>query len=125
MTARQIIDRVNEIKPNAFTDTVKLYWLNELEGRIAAEVMLMPQRQIQELQLGLTDTPMVEAPYDSLYLYWLEARIDEANGEYDKYDTTAAMFNSAWSGFACWFAQTYDPAQGYVDEERRKDNGTL
>lgn len=125
MTARQIIDRVNEIKPNAFSDAVKLAWLNELEGRVAAEIMLMPQLQIPELTLALTDTPMVDTPYDAIYPAWLCARIDEANGEYDKYNTTAALFNSAWSSFSLWFAQTYDPAQGYISEERRRHNGTL
>ena len=124
MTARQIIDYVDEIKPNAFSDAVKLRWLNTLEGRVATEVMLMPQQQVPELMLRLTDTPMVEPPYDDIYTSWLEAKIDEANGEYNKYANTAAVFNSAWSGFVCWFAQTYDPAQGYL-KDRRTRYGTL
>lgn len=124
MTAREIIDLVDEIKPNAFSDTVKLRWLNALEGRVAAEVMLMPQPQIRELELKLTDTPMVEPPYDEIYTHWLKARIDEANGEYDKYANTAGLFNAAWSDFVCWFAQTYDPAQGYL-KDWRMHHGTL
>lgn len=118
MTAREIIDYVDEIKPNAFSDAVKLRWLNTLEGRVATEVMLMAPQQIRQLELKLTDTPMVEPPYDDIYTSWLEAQIDEANGEYDKYANTATVFNAAWSGFVCWFAQTYDPAQGYLNDWR-------
>ena len=112
MTAEEIIEQADALKPNAFPASAKLRWLNALEGRIAAEVMLMPQSQLPELQLRLTDTPMVDPPYDDIYLFWLEARIDEANGEYDKYANTSALFNAAWDGFVCWFCQTYDPAQG-------------
>lgn len=125
MTARQIIDRVNEIKPNAFTDEVKLKWLNELEGRVAAEVMLMSPAEIRGVTLNLTSTPMVDPPYDEMYMDWLKARIDEANGEYKKYQSTAQTFNACFSAFVCWFCQMWDPAQGYIDEERRRDNGTL
>lgn len=125
MTARQIIDRVNEIKPNAFTDAVKLAWLNELEGRVAAEVLLMPPAEIKGAALTMTSVPLVDPPYDDMYVHWLEARIDESNGEYSKYQNTMQRFNACFSEFVCWFCQTWDPAQGYVDEERRKDNGTL
>lgn len=125
MTARQIIDRVNEIKPNAFSDTVKLAWLNELEGRIAAEVLLMPPAEIRGVTLNLTSVPLVEPPYDDMYQHYLAARIDEANGEYDKAQNTMARFNACFSEFVCWFCQTWDPAQGYIAEEARRDNGTL
>ncbi len=120
MTAKQIIDRVDEVKPNAFSGAAKLEWLNELEGRVAAEVMLMPQAQIRELKLNPEDTPLVEPPYDSIYTRWLEAMIDEENGEYDRYAATAGLFNAAWSEFTGWFARTYDPAQGYRKDRRRR-----
>lgn len=125
MTARQIIDKVNDIKPNAFTDAAKLKWLNELEGRIAAKIFLMAPAEIKQAELSLTDTPMVEPPYDNMYVFWLEARIDEANGEYDRYQNSMQMFDSAWREFLCWFGQTWDPAQGYINEERRREYGAL
>ncbi len=113
MTVREIIDYVDEIKPNAFSDTVKLRWLNLLEGRVTAEVLLWAPEETAAHVLALTDTPIVERPYDEIYTTWLAARIDEAHGEYDRYAKSAPVFNAAWSGFVTWFAQLYDPVQGY------------
>ena len=117
MTAREIIDHVNEVKPNALSDGIKLRWLNVIERRIALEVLLMAPAQLSELELGLTDTPLIDPPYDDLYVYWLEARIDEAHGEYDRYNNSAQMFSALWSDFACFFANRYDPAQGFLMKE--------
>ena len=61
--------------------------------------------------MALTDTPSITVPYDDLYEYWLKARIDEANGEYDRYQATSAMFNGVWNEYVCWYAQNYDPVQ--------------
>lgn len=119
-TIREIIDRVDEAKPNAFPDDLKIKWLSELDGKIAADVMLMGIVEIRQLgnaYKGNADMePLVTYPHDDIYDKWLEARIDYANGEYNKYQNSMEMFNAAFSGFVRWFASNYDPAQGYRRE---------
>ena len=117
MTVREAIDWVDEVKPNSFPDAVKTGWLNRLEGQLAAEVFLMAPVEIE--QLTLTDAGyelLVNPPYDDIYTLWLEAKIDEANGEYNKYQNTMQIYNARLGDFVCWFAQTWDPAQGYRKE---------
>ena len=41
---------------------------------------------------------------------YLEARVDYANGEYDKYQNTMQMFNAFFGEFVRWFATIYSPA---------------
>ena len=53
---------------------------------------------------------LVRPPHDKLYRSYLTAKIDFANGEYDKYANTAMMFNSDFGEFMRWFALTYRPA---------------
>ena len=43
---------------------------------------------------------IVPAPYDDIYIKWLEAQIDYANGEYGKYNNTITMYNNAYLAFA-------------------------
>ncbi len=53
---------------------------------------------------------LVEPPHSKLYAEYIMARIDYANGEYDKYDNTMQMFNAFWGEFMRWFARVYAPA---------------
>ncbi len=116
-TILQIIEQVDRVKPNAFDQQVKLGWIAELDGKIAAEVMLMCGGDLQHFcysyPAGLNAQPLVEFPYNDLYDHYLMAMIDYHNGEYSKYQNSMEMFNARYSAFVRWFATTYEPAQGY------------
>lgn len=119
-TIRDVIARVDEMKPNAFSQAQKLYWLAQLDGRVAADVMLMHISDIQQFHYRYPDDLdrelLVSFPHEEIYDYWLQAKIDEANGEDNKYLNTMEACNAAWDNFVCWFARTYRPAQGHLKE---------
>ena len=119
-TIKEIIERVDENKPNAFDTKQKMAWLSALDGKIAAEVMLMSITQVRLLEYRYPDhldcEMLVSWPHEELYDLYLEAKIDFANGEYDKYQNSQAAFNSAYDDFVCWFVSNYDPVQGYRRE---------
>ena len=61
-----------------------------------------------------TDTPddrelLVKAPYDEIYLYWLESRIDYHNGEYGRYNNTVTTYNAAYSAFERFYNRAHMP----------------
>lgn len=124
MKIREIIDRVDAVKPNVFTPEVKLDWINKIEGRLCADVFLMSTPQIRELVYRYPEDmdaePLVTSPHDDIYELWLTAQIDFANGEYNRYNNSMTAFNAAYGNFVRWFADFYGPAQGY----RRKCYGT-
>jgi len=191
MTIKQVLDYVDEIKPNAFSNATKTLWLNEVEGLVQTEIFLwndsecfqynyaysgsasvyfpdehtiaftdtsllknfrpggkitnfapsspyagnsFSSRVIQEItdtglvfeeSFGTTgETPttttvkysgedvelLVKYPHDKIYGAYLIAKVDFANGEYDKYANTMTMFNAFWGEFSRWFARVYCPA---------------
>jgi len=57
---------------------------------------------------------LVRPPHDKIYEYWLIAKIDFANGEYDKYNNTLKLFNNAWGEYCRWFSRTFRPADRNV-----------
>ena len=118
MTLTEIIAQTDDVKPNAFSEKAKVQWLNSLEWRIMTEVMLMDRCELRPYVWPECRSyiPLLEAPYDDLYGMWLTAQIDLANGEYEKYQNSMAVFNAAWGGFVRWFAARYEPAQGYEEE---------
>lgn len=59
------------------------------------------------------DTPLdtvllAYAPFDDLYIYWLESKIDYANGEYAKYNNSVSRFNEAFSMFRNDYNRTHE-----------------
>ena len=117
MTVQQAISYLDEVKPNAFSQSVKLRWLSALEGRVANEVFLMAPEEAEEnctfTSADLQKELLVGMPYDDLYTWWLQAQADLANGEYDRAQNTMTLFNELWGQFLRWFCQRYDPIQGY------------
>ena len=118
MNVQQVIRLVDDIKPNAFSDEAKTAWLNEAEGLVQTEVLLLAPEEIivysweedKETEL------LVKPPHDKLYWTYLTALIDFANGEYLKYQNTLQMFNSHFGEYMRWYASRYRPADGKPTE---------
>lgn len=123
MTVEEAISWADQVKPNAFPRAVKAEWLWRLEGSLALEVFLMDKAELEELDRMRREAEdcelLVDPPYDDIYTLFLAAKIDEANGEYEKYANSSQFYNARRSAFTCWFCQTYDPAQGYRRRSRR------
>ena len=120
MTITKAIQIADENRPNAYSDSLKTLWLSELDGKIAAEIMLMSvedqgQFNYSELENPMGVTLLAGFPYDSIYVKYLIAKIDEMNGEFESYGNNAAIFNDAYGEYCRWFLSTYDPVQGESD----------
>ena len=117
MTVSELIAYVDSVKPNAFSDSDKLVWLNEIEARIQTEVMLRWQGEMEQYTLPEDkDTELLlSPPHTAVYRYWLQSMIDFENGEYDKYQNTMQMFNSFYGEFMRWYADVYQPADAHEE----------
>lgn len=117
MTVRESIRQADELKPNAFSDETKLKWISDLEGRLALNTFLMAGAELRYFQYSfpgdLDVELLVQPPHDGIYTAYLAAKIDEANGEYEKYQNSMTAYNGLYGDFLRWFARTYEPAQGY------------
>lgn len=112
MTLKEIIDRVDDIKPNAFDEATKTMWLNEVEGYVQTEILLLNVHDIIQYKWPEAENweLLVPPPHDKIYWTYLTAMIDFANGEYKKYQNTMQMYNEFIGEFTRWFARTYRPA---------------
>lgn len=116
MTLREVIRHVDETKPNAFENIDKVDFLNDIETMILDEVLKHPHERpysyTTEQDNDLDKELLVPAPYDVLYRYWLAAQIDLADGEFDYYQNSAAVYNAVFEKFCCWVGNNWDPAKG-------------
>ncbi len=125
MTVMGAINHLNAVKPNSYGQAEKIKWLSTLDGIIKAEIIDTHEgaSEVATKFKGYTDsslvaTLLVEHPYDDIYIKWLEAQIDYANGEYGKYNNSIAMFNTAYEAYAKYYNRTHMPiskVNGYTN----------
>lgn len=105
MKLKEAIDRIDDIKPNAFDNETKTGWLNEIEGKIQTEIYHVKPDEViaYDFEADQFKRLLVDAPHDKLYPLYLAVMIDFANGEYDKHQNSLAMCNAAWDEYAKWY----------------------
>lgn len=118
MKLSDVIARVDDIKPNAFTDATKTAWINECEGLVQTEVMLIAAEDViqYDYDADAQTELLVKPPHDKIYWAYLSALIDFANGEYNKYQNTMQLFNNYFGEYMRWYALRYRPADGEAVE---------
>ena len=115
MTIIEAINKVDALKPNTYTQSDKIAWLSTLDGLIKKHIIDTHEGGESVVFDGYDEnTPLdtsliAEAPYDSVYLSWLEAKIDYANGEFNKYNNSATAYNTDYSAFERYYNRTHMP----------------
>lgn len=114
----KIIDAINEIdalKPNTISQSDKIRWLSQLDGRIKNEIIdtHVGGERIEFNGYG-DSTPtdkelLVSAPYDVVYVRFLDAQIDYANGETRRYNNSSALYNVAYRDYEKYYNRTHLP----------------
>ena len=115
MTISEALHRADEVKPNTYSDLDKIRWLSTLDGLIKTKIIDTHEgaesitfKEYDE-NTALDTELLVPAPYDHIYIHWLEAMVDYANDEYDRYANTMEMYNSAWNTFENYYNRTHMP----------------
>lgn len=107
MTIQQAIAKVDELKPNAYSQDVKISWLSRLEFRIFNEIIAKHEYNEDEEPIefsGYTEEDgekelIAGQPYDEMYIHWLETQIDYNNMEFDNFNNSNSMFEAIFSRF--------------------------
>lgn len=115
MTLNEAINKIDALKPNGYLLEDKVKWLSSVDGVIKGEIIDTHEGGEDIVFEGYTeetdlDTELLApAPYDEMYIRWLEARIDYANGEYGKYNNSITMYNTEFSAFRNYYNRTHMP----------------
>lgn len=119
MTATVLFERLRQLKPipAEIDDTILLDWLNQVEGQILHEIFLLALSEITPYSATPTEALAAPYPYDGIYLLWLEAQVDFANGEYERYTNTMQRYNTAWNDLARHIAKCIRPVYGRAVEQ--------
>ena len=118
MTISAAIAACDRMRPNTFAYGEKEAWLRELEARIREEIVRTHEGAEAFLagraQEG-EDALLASSPHESLYLFYLLARIDLMNGETARYNESAALFNAQYDAFSAAYNRAHLPKGVFVD----------
>ena len=143
MTIIEVINQIDALKPNNYSQEDKIKWLSTLDGIIKREIIDTHEGADKEQAItdymktnevsyeeakehieatrndimfqgydestNLDTVLLVAAPYDDIYVKWLEVQIDYANADYGKYANSMIMYNNAYATFYSWYNRNYMP----------------
>jgi hypothetical protein len=115
MTIMEAILRATELGGTGYSDEQKLGWLSTLDARVKCEILDTHEGGKEDVSLpydASTDTArelLVPPPFDTIYERYMEAQIDYYNGDVERYNNAAALFNEAWAAFAAHYNRTHLP----------------
>lgn len=100
-----IIEAINQVDAqihNTCTEAEKRGWLSTLDGLVQA-LLFGAQEAFSGYGESDEDTQLkIPAPFDEVYLYWLEGKIHYANGDFTRFNNANAMFAGAWQRYAAF-----------------------
>ena len=111
----QAINKLDALIFNTYTYEDKVDWLSRLDTMVKKQIIDNYESDEDIIFSGYTsETPqdttlLVPAPYDEMYLRWLEAQIAYHNGEYDKYNNAIIMFNTSFDAYAAFYNRNHMP----------------
>lgn len=118
MTISAAIAACDRMRPNTFAYGEKEAWLRELEARIREEIV-RTHEGAEAFLAGRAkegeDALLAPSPHESLYLFYLLARIDLMNGETARYNESAALFNAQYDAFSAAYNRAHRPRGAFVD----------
>ena len=109
-TLKEIIELADELNPNAYSNSIKAQWVNEVETAIQTEVFVVapvdvvsffPYEDNKDKKLSLDEI------WDKIYLTYLQAMIDFSNKEYQAFNNDIALYNTYMDTYAKWYVRTH------------------
>lgn len=111
----EAISRLDSLKHNTYTQSDKVAWLSKLDSMVKKHIIDTHEGADAVTFTGYDDSTdlqtelLVPEPFDEVYLRWMEAQIDFANGEYSKYNQSIQMYMAAYDSYANYYNRNHMP----------------
>lgn len=113
MTIFDAITMVDALRPNQYSQDMKIRWLSRLDGMIWQEVICTHDGGTETFDgydenTSMSTELLVGSPYDEdVYNNYLQAMIDRENGEAGKYSQSITLFNAAFLRWRNWYNRAH------------------
>jgi hypothetical protein len=114
----EAITRIDEVKPNTCSDKRKIACLSALDALVKTTV-IDRHEGAENVKFSPYDahTPtdtelLVPHPYDVIYVFYLEMYLNYMNGEYERYNNSAKLYNAAFEDYEKYYRSLHKPLGG-------------
>lgn len=105
MTPNKVIETIDRLKPNVYTDEDKYDWIYRLDDMIARTVY----EKEPAPAVGADEELPVPAPWDDIYGLYVASMIDFYNREYGHYNNSVMMFQERLEQYRAWYIRNHMP----------------
>ena len=114
ITIEEAIAQIDNSKPNTYSVSDKIRWLNDLDGKIKALVIDTHEGGSDIVFEGYSEENLkaellVSSPFENIYRCWLEAQIDYENNENAKYNNSISRYNEIYTAFENYYNRNHMP----------------
>ena len=114
MKLREAIDRIDGLKHNTYSLAEKVAWISTLDGLVKHQIIDTHEDGEDIVFTGYTTDDMeaellIPAPYEEVYIRWLEAQIDSYNGEIGRYNNSMMMYQTAYDTYQRYYNRIHMP----------------
>lgn len=116
MNIQKALDMADSMLPNMMDRKLKIAFLTEIEQYIHNEIVMKHEHTEEQEELPVytegTDAGtelVIPDPYSNLYYYYIMAKIDEQNLEFDKFNTHWALFENKYDTMSDWYTREHMP----------------
>lgn len=103
MTIKDIITMFKEESQSKVSNAHIILWLNECEDEVQEYLRLPSDEWIRytedDIAESATTSPIARPPYDKMYFFYLMARRDYANQEFESYANHQAQYQSIFDAY--------------------------
>jgi hypothetical protein len=113
MELSEAISRLDARKFNGISRQEKIRWLSDLDGMTYGAV-IATHRDGGAFTPYTPETPgntelLIPAPHEMVYLWYMEAMVDYACGEFVRYNNAMEQFTAAYRRFADSYHRQHSP----------------
>lgn len=111
MTINKIITDVDILKPSAYTPEQKAGWIVKVDGMVNRDIVKSLTYTAPEYPTDGEAELLAPAPYDDMYMLFVEAQIARYQQDYEDYNNTILLFNDAFANYAKYWLRNNVPAE--------------
>lgn len=104
-TYRDMIDYIDALRTNGFSDEVKLVYLNEIEGVITHKLLNATYTPVSDLSKAL----IIPEPYHDIYIHYLNMKMAQLEKDYETVNQESISYQLAYDEYAKHLKKVTDP----------------
>ncbi len=115
MRLLEAIDQVDRNLNNTYKQNEKIEWISQLDQRVKLLIIDTHEGAENVTFNGYDENTdkdtmlLVPAPFDEIYLRWLESQIHYRNQEEDRCNNATDAFNVLWAEFRNYYNRQHMP----------------